>query len=196
MRRLLHRSPSYLPNFSTSKFKWQKGDTIHNFQVLSSSHHPDFDCNLHHLEHTTTKSQFYHLERNDPNNCFAPIVQTLTYNDKGAPHILEHLACCGSDKFPVRDPFFNMLKRSLSTYMNAWTGEDFTCYPFSSANAKDYGNLLRVYLDMVFRPKLNYLDFRQEGWRYELEGQLLKYKGVVLNEMLGAYQSPDRKLAF
>jgi len=155
MRRLL--SPRA---FSTSKFKWLPGDSHFNFEVISSQHHPDFDCHLHHLLHRPTNAHLYHVERADHNNCFAPIVQTLTYNDKGAPHILEHLACCGSDKFPVRDPFFNMLRRSLSTYMNAWTGEDFTCYPFSSANSKDYGNLLRVYLDMVFRPKLAYLDFR------------------------------------
>lgn len=86
-----------------------------------------------------------------------------------------------------------MLKRSLNTYMNAWTGTDFTCYPFSTANRKDFGNLMRVYTDMVFNPKLDYLDFRQEGWRYELDQGKVVYKGIVLNEMLGAYQSPDRK---
>lgn len=95
------------------------------------------------------------------------MVQTLPSNDKGCPHILEHLACCGSQRYPIRDPFFNMLKRSVNSYMNAWTGEDFTAYPFSSPNPKDFSNLYQVYLDMSMRPLLNELDFRQEGWRYE-----------------------------
>lgn len=110
----------------------------------------------------------YNIKADDPDNTFAPVVKTLVENDTGCPHILEHLACCGSHRYPIRDPFFNMLKRSVNTYMNAWTGEDFTAYPFSSANSKDFNNLYSVYLDMSLRPNLHELDFRQEGWRYEL----------------------------
>lgn len=108
----------------------------------------------------------YNLKTNNSDNTFAPVVRTLPENDTGCPHILQHLACCGSERFPIRDPFFNMLRRSVNTYMNAWTGDDFTAYPFSSANPKDFDNLYKVYLDMCLRPLLNELDFRQEGWRY------------------------------
>jgi Zn-dependent M16 (insulinase) family peptidase len=156
LRLLTHRA-----SLHTSKYNWQPGDRFLSFQLLSTSPLSDHNSHLHHLKHLPTNSQIIHIEKADPNNCFAPIVQTLANNNKGAPHILEHLACCGSEKFPVRDPFFNMLKRSLNTYMNAWTGSDFTCYPFSTGNRKDFGNLMRVYLDMVFRPRLDYLDFRQ-----------------------------------
>lgn len=126
---------------------------------------------------------------------FAAVVKTFAANDKGCPHILEHLTCCGSEKYPIRDPFFNMIKRSVNTYMNAWTGDDFTCYPFSSVNHKDWNNLYSVYLDMVFKPQLKELDFLQEGWRFELDAAGNRsFKGVVLNEMKGTEQDADRQL--
>lgn len=88
-----------------------------------------------------------------------------------------------------------MIKRSVNTYMNAWTGDDFTAYPFASANRTDWGNLYKVYLDMAFQPLLNKLDFRQEGWRFEVDEDAQKQiKGIVLNEMKGAYQDADRQL--
>ena len=93
-------------------------------------------------------------------NVFAVMFRTPSDDHTGKPHILEHLATCGSKHYPVRDPFFNMIKRSLNTYMNAWTGSDFTMYPFSSQNAQDFRNLLSVYADMAFSPNLNYYDFR------------------------------------
>jgi len=93
-------------------------------------------------------------------NVFAVLFRTPPDDHTGKPHILEHLATCGSKHYPVRDPFFNMLKRSLNTYMNAWTGSDFTMYPFSTQNAQDFRNLLSVYTDMAFSPNLNYYDFR------------------------------------
>ena len=107
-------------------------------------------------------------------------------------HILEHVTLCGSQKFPVRDPFFKMLNRSLSTFMNAMTGPDYTLYPFSTPNKQDYYNLMGVYLDAVFRPNLKEEDFRQEGWRLEQtdlkdpESPLI-LKGVVFNEMKGVF---------
>jgi hypothetical protein len=103
---------------------------------------------------------------------------------------LEHLSLCGSAKYKIRDPFMNMLKRSLNTYMNAWTGPDFTMYPFATQNSKDFSNLSNVYLDAVYNPTLDYLDFLQEAWRNEFLDQATKksgliFKGVVFNEMKG-----------
>ena len=93
------------------------------------------------------------------------LFRTPPTNSKGVTHIIEHSVLCGSKKYPIRDPFMNMLKRSLNTYMNAWTGSDFTMYPFSTQNQIDYYNLMSVYLDAVFAPRLRKLDFMQEGHR-------------------------------
>jgi hypothetical protein len=106
-------------------------------------------------------------------------------------HVLEHTSLCGSKKYPIRDPFFNMIKRSLNTYMNAWTGSDFTSYPFSSENYQDYCNLMAVYLDAVYYPLLDRMDFLQEGHRLEHTNpedvnSPLEIKGIVYNEMKGA----------
>ncbi len=126
--------------------------------------------------------------------------KTIPKDSTGVAHILEHTVLCGSKKYPVRDPFFNMLKRSLNTYMNAWTGifcivlifsgQDSTAYPFSTQDAKDYENLLNVYLDATFFPNLEEIDFKQEGHRLEFENPSdptspLAFKGVVYNEMKG-----------
>lgn len=118
----------------------------------------------------------------------------------GVPHILEHTVLCGSERFPVRDPFFKMLNRSLSTFMNAFTASDYTMYPFSTQNAKDFQNLLSVYLDAVFFPCLREQDFWQEGWRLENEDPTdpqtpLVFKGVVFNEMKGAFSDNERLYA-
>ncbi|XP_072033741.1 presequence protease, mitochondrial-like isoform X2 [Amphiura filiformis] len=115
----------------------------------------------------------------------------------GVPHILEHTTLCGSQKYPCRDPFFKMLNRSLSTFMNAWTASDYTMYPFSTMNPQDFENLLSVYLDAAFFPRLRELDFRQEGWRLEHENNQdcnspIIFKGVVFNEMKGALTSPEQ----
>nr|XP_056713996.1 presequence protease, mitochondrial [Euleptes europaea] len=115
----------------------------------------------------------------------------------GVPHILEHTVLCGSQKYPVRDPFFKMLNRSLSTFMNAFTASDYTLYPFSTQNPKDFQNLLSVYLDAAFFPCLRHLDFWQEGWRLEHENPRdpqtpLTFRGVVFNEMKGAFTDNER----
>ena len=122
--------------------------------------------------------------------------KTFPNDSTGIPHILEHLALCGSKNFPVRDPFFKMIKRSLNTFMNAWTGSDFTGYPFSTCNEKDFNNLLKVYLDACFFPNLKRTDFNQEGYRYEFEepgnaASALQIKGVVYNEMKGVMSNAD-----
>ena len=115
-------------------------------------------------------------------------------DSKGTAHILEHTVLCGSEKFPVRDPFFLMIRRSLNTFMNAFTAADWTAYPFATQNKKDFQNLLSVYLDAAFAANLNPLDFAQEGIRIELENDQAVYKGVVFNEMKGAMSSPTDQL--
>ena len=155
-----------------------------------------FDIVAYKLEHLETGARWLHMDSSDLDNVFAVLFRTPPDDHTGKPHILEHLALCGSRHYPVRDPFFNMLKRSLNTYMNAWTGSDFTMYPFSSQNAQDFRNLLSVYTDCAFFPNLNYYDFRQEGHRIEFKTpddpkSGLEYKGVVYNEMKGAMSNPD-----
>ena len=172
------------------------GDEIHGFKVKGIERIEFFDINAYQLEHMNTGARFLHLDSSDMDNVFAVLFRTPPDDHTGKPHILEHLATCGTEKYPIRDPFFNMIKRSLNTYMNAWTGSDFTMYPFSSQNAKDFNNLLSVYLEMSFFPRLNYQDFRQEGHRLEFKEwndptTELEQKGVVYNEMKGAMSSPE-----
>ncbi|TMB87081.1 MAG: insulinase family protein, partial [Chloroflexi bacterium] len=117
-------------------------------------------------------------------------------DSSGVAHILEHVVLAGSKRFPVRDPFFSMTRRSLATFMNAFTSADWTMYPFSSRNTKDFMNLLEVYLDATFFPRLSEDSFKQEGIRHEFEDPAdptsgLRYKGVVFNEMKGALASPQ-----
>lgn len=153
---------------------------------------PDFNMTAMIFEHEKTGLQYIHIDRNDSNNVFSVNFRTTPFDSSGLPHILEHNVLCGSENFPVRDPFFKMLNRSLATFMNAMTGPDYTLYPFSSTNEKDYRNLQSIYMDAVFKPNLKYLDFLQEGWRLEhkeLENKNSEYifKGVVYNEMKGAF---------
>ena len=153
------------------------------------------------LEHEGTGAKWLHLDSSDTDNVFAVMFRTPPDDHTGKPHILEHLALCGSKHYPVRDPFFNMIKRSLNTFMNAWTGSDFTMYPFSSQNAQDFRNLLSVYTDSAFLPNLNYLDFRQEGHKLEFNiaddpSSGLKIGGVVYNEMKGAMSDPEEAFIY
>jgi Zn-dependent M16 (insulinase) family peptidase len=140
-----------------------------------------------------------HIANDDPENLFCLSFQTLPNSSNGVAHILEHTVLCGSKKFPVKDPFFAMSRRSLNTFMNALTGQDFTCYPASSQVEKDFYNLLEVYLDAVFHPQLKRLSFLQEGHRLELTdpknvNSPLKMQGVVYNEMKGAMNDADSRL--
>lgn len=151
------------------------------------------------IEHTKSKAMILHLEADDPENLFCLSFQTLPSSSNGVAHILEHTVLCGSSKYPVKDPFFAMQKRSLNTFMNALTGSDFTCYPASSLNKKDFYNLLSVYLDAVFHPKLLEHSFNQEGHRLEFAKRDdptsdLEIKGIVYNEMKGSMASADARL--
>jgi Zn-dependent M16 (insulinase) family peptidase len=148
------------------------------------------------LEHLVTGARHVHISNADAENTFSVAFKTVPRDSTGVAHILEHTVLCGSKRYAVRDPFFSMLKRSLSTFMNAFTASDWTMYPFSTQNAKDFYNLLGVYLDATFFPRLEKLSFKQEGHRLEIEndpaGDRLVYKGVVYNEMKGAMSSPDQ----
>ncbi|MBU8848252.1 MAG: insulinase family protein [Desulfobacterales bacterium] len=151
------------------------------------------------LEHKKTNTRHIHILNKDKENTFGVFFRTVPTDSSGVAHILEHTVLCGSKKFNVRDPFFSMLKRSLSTFMNAFTASDWTMYPFSTQNQKDYYNLMNVYLDAAFFPKIDELSFKQEGHRLEIlekddKDIELEYKGVVYNEMKGAMSSPGQVL--
>src|SRR5256714_6632711 len=146
------------------------------------------------LEHQRTGARHVHIECTDDNNAFTVFFPTTPTDSTGVAHILEHVVLAGSHRFPVRDPFFSMTRRSLATFMNAFTSADWTMYPFSTRNAKDYMNLLQVYLDATFFPTLAEDSFKQEGIRFEFETpddpkSGLRYKGIVFNEMKGALAS-------
>ncbi|WP_028486479.1 insulinase family protein [Thiomicrorhabdus chilensis] len=163
--------------------------------------HPIETLNLtvEHYQHKVTGATHYHLAADDPQNVFLVALRTVPMDSTGVAHILEHTVLCGSEKYPVRDPFFMMIRRSLNTFMNAFTSSDWTAYPFATENRKDFQNLLQVYMDAVFFPNLDELDFAQEGHRFEFEemdnpDSPLTYKGVVFNEMKGAMSSPISRL--
>lgn len=156
---------------------------------------PEINATLYRFEHGRTGARYIHLATADDNNLFAVGFRTPPGDSTGVAHILEHTALCGSRRYPVRDPFFSMIKRSLNSFMNAMTAADWTLYPFSSQNEKDFYNLMGVYLDAAFFPLLREQAFLQEGWRLEFEEPTspespLVYKGVVYNEMKGAMADP------
>lgn len=176
------------------------GQIYRGFQVTKSLEIPELQCHLYELVHLFTGAQVMHIANDDPENLFCLSFQTLPEKSDGVAHILEHTVLCGSKKFPVKDPFFAMTRRSLNTFMNALTGCDFTCYPAASQVPKYFYNLLEVYLDAVFHPNLNFLSFLQEGHRLEFENSSdpttpLVHKGVVFNEMKGVLASPASRLA-
>lgn len=155
---------------------------------------PTMQATLHEYEDPISGARHLHLATADAEMAFLVAFPTVPDKSDGRAHILEHLALCGSARYPVRDPFFSMLRRSTATFMNAMTSPDRTVYPFASTDPTDYFNLLGVYLDAAFFPKLDYLDFLQEGWRHTLEDGKLGYGGVVFNEMKGAFADPTREL--
>jgi hypothetical protein len=173
------------------------GDELYSYRVLRVETLPAIQADFFELQHRATGARHIHIRRPDRENTFGVILKTVPWDSTGVAHILEHVVLCGSERFPVRDPFFSMLKRSLNTFMNAFTSSDWTMYPFATQNRKDFYNLMDVYLDAVFFPRLDELSFKQEGHRLELESQAggpdrLTYKGVVYNEMKGAMSSPDQ----
>ena len=153
------------------------------------------------FEHDVTGAELLVLENDDDNKVFSATFRTPPENDTGIAHILEHSVLCGSKNFPVKEPFVELMKGSLQTFLNAMTFPDKTMYPVASRNRKDFFNLMNVYLDAVFYPNISEETFKQEGWHYELNTpeDKIVYKGVVLNEMKGEFSSPesciDRQLA-
>lgn len=178
----------------------QTSATSHpSFTWLRSQAIPSLQLDMHEFEHIKTGARHYHLAADNPENVFLVALRTLPMDSTGVAHILEHTALCGSEKYPVRDPFFMMIRRSLNTFMNAFTSSDCTAYPFASKNRKDFNNLLQVYMDAVFFSNLNELDFAQEGHRLAFAesdnpNSELQYKGVVYNEMKGAMSSVTSRL--
>ena len=147
------------------------------------------------LEHKKTGAKLFLMENDDDNKVFSIGFRTPPADSTGVPHILEHSVLCGSDKFPVKDPFVELVKGSLNTFLNAMTYPDKTVYPVASCNDKDFQNLMDVYMDSVLHPNI-YREpkiFMQEGWHYELENPdgELTINGVVYNEMKGAFSSPE-----
>lgn len=201
------RSPRRLPalarfasslhsTISKTGTSYTVGDQYGGFHVKRLTEVPQLGLTAVDLVHTTTRARHVHLDRDDSNNVFSIGFKTNPPDFTGVPHILEHTTLCGSEKFPVRDPFFKMLTRSLANFMNAMTGFDYTFYPFATTNHTDYGNLQQVYLDSVYKPLLRELDFLQEGWRLENEDPTdpnspLNFKGVVYNEMKGQVSNPS-----
>jgi len=165
-------------------FQWKRSERIDSLNITVEEY-----------EHIKTGASHYHLSADNSENVFLVALRTIPTDSTGVAHMLEHTALCGSERFPVRDPFFMMIRRSLNTFMNAFTSSDWTAYPFASQNRKDFDNLMDVYLDAVFFSRLHELDFAQEGHRFEFETPddpqtPLLYKGVVFNEMKGAMSSP------
>ena len=145
-------------------------------------------------EHIKTGARFLSLVNDDKNKVFGIGFPTPPGDSTGVAHIIEHSVLNGSRKYPVKDPFKQLLGSSVNTFLNAFTYPDKTVYPCASANVKDFYNLVNVYLDTVFYPLLKKEAFLQEGWHYEIENEKLKYKGVVFNEMKGAYSDAERIL--
>jgi presequence protease len=171
------------------------GSTYRSFRGVKNLPLKELQSTLVEAVHEPTGAKVMHIANSDPENLFCISFQTLPSSSNGVAHILEHIVLCGSKKFPIKDPFFSMTRRSLNTYMNALTGQDFTCYPASSQVEKDFYNLLEVYLDAVFHPELKQMSFMQEGHRLELtEQKTLQYQGVVYNEMKGSLSSPEPRL--
>jgi len=176
------------------------GQTLHGFTVVKACPIADINAFYYELRHDASGASHIHISALDRENTFAVAFKTVPKDSTGVAHILEHTALCGSARYPVRDPFFSMIKRSLNTFMNAFTSSDWTMYPFASQNRKDFYNLMDVYLDAAFFPRIDELSFKQEGHRLEFEAdkeetdEKLTFKGVVYNEMKGAMSSPNQVL--
>jgi len=170
--------------------------TIHGFELIRQQEIPELKTQAKLFRHVKTGAQLLALENDDENKAFGITFRTPPKDSTGIAHIMEHSVLCGSRKFPVKEPFVELIKGSLNTFLNAFTYPDKTCYPVASTNLQDLYNLIDVYLDAVFYPRLTPFTLQQEGWHYELEKRddPLIFKGVVFNEMKGNYSSPDRLL--
>ena len=165
------------------------------FELKESKKIELLDVNAQLYRHSKFNTQHIHLDADNDEKVFMVAFRTIPEDSTGVAHILEHTSLCGSKKYPVRDPFFMMIRRSLNSFMNAFTSSDWTAYPFATQNNKDFNNLLDVYVDSAFFPRLDPLDFSQEGHRLEIDNEnKLEIKGVVFNEMKGAMSSPTDQL--
>ncbi|MGV8074930.1 MAG: insulinase family protein [Syntrophobacteraceae bacterium] len=171
--------------------------SMHGFELLREQHIPELKTEAKLLRHTKTGAELLSLINDDENKVFAVSFRTPPKDSTGVAHILEHSVLCGSRKYPSKEPFVELLKGSLKTFLNAFTYPDKTCYPVASQNLQDFYNLIDVYLDAAFYPVITPFIFQQEGWHIELEApeNPLIFKGVVFNEMKGVYSSPDSVLA-
>jgi Zn-dependent M16 (insulinase) family peptidase len=167
------------------------------FELVSEQKIHELNCLARLYRHQKTGARLLSVENDDENKVFGITFRTPPADSTGLPHIMEHAVLCGSRKYLLKEPFVELLKGSLNTFLNAFTYPDRTCYPVASQNLQDYYNLVDVYLDAVFYPLIPPQTLQQEGWHYELESldAPLTYKGVVFNEMKGAYSSPDSLLA-
>ncbi len=169
---------------------------LHGFELLQDRNILELNTRARYWRHIRTGAELLSLENQDENKVFSITFRTPPANSTGIAHIMEHSVLCGSDKYPVREPFVELMKGSLNTFLNAFTFPDKTSYPVASTNLKDFYNLIDVYLDAVFHPLNTQFTLYQEGWHYELENpeDPLAFKGIVFNEMKGAYSNPDSVL--
>jgi Zn-dependent M16 (insulinase) family peptidase len=167
--------------------------TTHGFELVRDEQIPELNARVQLYRHAKTGAELLSLQNDDENKVFGITFRTPPSDSTGVAHILEHSVLCGSRKYPVKEPFVELIKGSLQTFVNAFTFPDKTCYPVASQNVQDFYNLIDVYLDAVFYPRITPEVLQQEGWHYELEGVdgQISYKGVVYNEMKGVYSSPD-----
>ena len=175
----------------------EKNSILSDFIVLNRQRIDELEADLWQMEHRKSGARLVWLDRAEENKTFGIAFQTQPWDNTGVFHILEHSVLCGSERYPVKEPFVELMKSSLNTFLNAMTFPDKTIYPVSSRNSQDFINLLRVYMDAVLHPLLHSKPeiFGQEGWHYELdENNALSIKGVVFNEMKGAFSSPDTLL--
>ena len=174
----------------------QINDVIHGFRVARVRKIEELHATLWEMTYEKNGAQLAWIDRRDENKSFAIAFKTLPEDSTGVFHIIEHSVLCGSDKYPVKEPFVDLLKSSVQTFLNAFTYPDKTVYPVSSRNNQDFLNLIDVYLDAVLHPRIYHKPeiFRQEGWRYEGEEENLCYQGVVFNEMKGSFASPQTVL--
>ena len=170
-------------------------DKIHGFIIENARKSEELCGTLWQMRHEKTGAELIWLDNGETNKLFSVAFKTLPWDDTGVFHIIEHSVLCGSDRYPVKEPFLDLLKSSMNTFLNAITFADKTMYPVSSRNEQDYINLTRVYLDAAFSPAIyhNPNIFRQEGWHYEIRNKDDEptFKGVVFNEMKGAYSNVD-----
>ncbi len=170
---------------------------VHGFKLQREKNIKELNIHAEIFLHEKTGAELLSFSNDDENKVFGVVFRTPPSDSTGVAHILEHSVLCGSRKYPVKEPFVELLKGSLNTFLNAFTYPDKTCYPVASQNLQDFYNLVDVYMDAVFYPRITQHIFQQEGWHYELENSddPMSYKGVVFNEMKGAYSSPDSVLS-